>query len=139
MSAQMTGNKTLPSLSRTEWAVMKTFWNNGLLAARDVYAKLPEDHGWAVKTVKTMLARLVQKGALDYEQVGNSYLYRAVFTREQMTRKEMKGFIDRVLDGSLAPVLAHFIEEHGLSENEIAELQKLLERKANGGKKGAKN
>ena len=138
MAGRRSGNKQLPSLSRTEWAVMKTFWDNGPLAARDVYAKLPENHGWAVKTVKTMLTRLVAKGALDYEQVGNSYLYRAVFTRERMTRKEMKGFIDRVLDGSLAPVLAHFIEERELSENEIAALQKLLEQKSNGGRKGVK-
>ena len=122
-------NNTLPSLSNAEWEVMKTFWQSGAMAARDVFAALPEGHGWAYKTVKTLLSRLVAKGALDYEQIGNSYLYKPVYSREKLTREEMKGFIDRVLDGSLSPVLAHFIEETNLSEMEINRLKDLLDKK----------
>ena len=121
--------KLPPALSNAEWEVMKVFWGKGPLAARDVYASLPEGHNWAYKTVKTFLSRLVAKGALDYEQVGNSYLYRPVYSREQLTRKEMKGFIKRVLDGSLSPILAHFIEETHLSEEEIKRIRRLLNQK----------
>ena len=123
--------KELPSLSKAEWEIMKTFWDHGKQAARDVFAALPEGHGWAIKTVKTLLSRLVAKGALEYEQIGNSYLYRPVFTREQLTREEMKGFVDRVLDGSLSPVLMHFAEETDLSDEEIAEIRKVLDKKGN--------
>ena len=122
-------SSALPSLSKAEWEVMKTFWQSGSMAARDVFAALPEGHGWAYKTVKTLLSRLVAKGALDYEQIGNSYLYKPVYSREKLTRQEMKGFIDRVLDGSLSPVLAHFIEETNLSEMEIIRLKDLLDKK----------
>jgi BlaI family penicillinase repressor len=83
----------LPSLSNTEWEVMKVLWDKGELAARDVYAEVKEETDWAYTTVKTLLSRLVAKGALDYQQVGNSYLYRPAKTREQMTRTEMKGFL----------------------------------------------
>jgi len=119
----------LPSLSNAEWEVMKTLWDRGPMAARDVYAALPDGHGWAYKTVKTLLSRLVAKGALDYEQIGNSYLYRPVYTREQLTRKEVKGFIERVLDGSLSPILAHFVEESRLSDGEISKIKRLLNNK----------
>lgn len=127
MSGKRERGGTPPSISNAEWEVIRTLWEQGALAARDVFAALPEDHGWAYKTVKTLLARLVAKGAVEYEQVGNSYLYRAVYTREQMTRKEVRSFVDRVLEGSLTPVLAHFIEDRDLTPDEITRLRQILE------------
>ena len=135
MNSSPNKKNLLPSLSNGEWEVMKTFWDNGAQAARDVYAHLPDENGWAYKTVKTLLSRLVAKGALDYQQIGNSYLYHPVYSREQLTRKEMKGFIERILDGSFTPVLAHFIEESNLSHEEIKKLQNLLKRKVKQSKK----
>ncbi len=123
-----TTQTNMPSISNAEWLVMKTLWKGDALAARDVYARLPEGHGWAYKTVKTLLSRLVAKGAIGYEQVGNSYLYRATHSREQVTRHEVRDFVDRVLDGSALPVLAHFIEQGNLSDEEIAGLREMLNR-----------
>ena len=122
-------DEALPSLSNAEWLVLNVFWTRGPLAARDVFSALPQSHGWAYKTVKTLLSRLVAKGALEYEQIGNSYLYRPAYTREQLARKEVKGFIARVLDGSLSPILAGFIEDEHLSKEEIARLRRILDRK----------
>lgn len=116
-------------ISGAEWEVMKVIWEAGPLAARDVYAALPKKSAWAYKTVKTLLSRLVAKGALDYDQIGNSYLYRAAVAREQMTRQEMRGVFSRVMGAALSPVLVHFIEEAELSDEDIAELQKLLDDK----------
>lgn len=125
-----TSNKEpLQDLSPAEWEVMKVIWELGPSAARDVYASLPAEVGWAYKTVKTLLSRLVAKGALDYEQIGNSYLYRSAVEREQMTRKEVRGVFSRVMGAALSPVLAHFIEEADLSEEEIRNLKRLLEQK----------
>ena len=118
-----------PSLSAAEWEVMKPIWQAGPLPARDVYAALPPGHGWAYKTVKTLLSRLVAKGALEYTEVGNTYVYRAVYSRDQLARREFKGFLNRVLDGSLSPLVAHFIESENLSNDEIRELKELLEQK----------
>ena len=126
------------SLSGAEWEVMKVIWDNGPMAARDVFAALPEDVGWAYKTVKTLLSRLVAKGALDYEQIGNSYLYRAAVARDQMTREEVQGVFSRVMGSALSPVLAHFIEEAELSDEEIGELKKQLEAKRRKKPKGKK-
>jgi len=128
MSGSEARGEAPPSISNAEWEVIRALWTRGAMAARDVYAALPEGHGWAYKTVKTLLSRLVAKGAVEYEQVGNSYLYRPVYTREQMTRKEVKGFVDRVLEGSLMPLLAHFIEERDLEKEELEQLTRLVER-----------
>jgi BlaI family penicillinase repressor len=119
-------------LAPAEWQVMEVLWDEGPLAARDVFARLPLGTDWAYKTVKTLLSRLVAKGALDYEQIGNSYLYRAAVAREQMTRQEVRGLLDRVVSEATAPVIAQFIDEVELSDAEIRSLKRLLDEKRRG-------
>ena len=117
------------ALSPAEWDVMKVFWDHGPLAARDVFGKLPEDRGWAYKTVKTLLSRLVAKEALAFSQIGNSYLYRAVVDREAMTRTEVRNVFQRLMSEASSPILAQFIEEANLSDADIKQLKRLLDEK----------
>lgn len=116
-------------LSAAEWEIMKLFWQRGPMAARDVYAALPNERDWAYKTVKTLLSRLVAKQALAYDQVGNSYLYRAIVDRERMTRHEVRGIFQRLADEAFSPVLAQFIDEADLNEDEIKCLKRRLDEK----------
>jgi len=125
MSANDAPSET-PRLSEHEWEVMKLLWEHGPMAARDVFAAIPEQQGWAYNTVKTMLARLVKKGAVAYDQIGNSYLYRAVHSRTEMTRDATGSFIRRVFDGALNPFVAHFAQN--ASAEEIRQLRKELEQ-----------
>ena len=97
-----------PKLSDGEWLIMKPFWNHGAMAARDLFAALPPDHGWTYRTVKTMLGRLVRKGALTYDRVGNSYLYQAAWGREEFSKAETASFVHRIFDGALHPLLLQF-------------------------------
>ena len=73
-----------PTISPAEWEILETFWQHGALAARDVYSLLSESSTRDIKTVRTLLSRLVEKGALGYDQIGNSYLYRAEYTRDRL-------------------------------------------------------
>ena len=117
------------ALSPAEWEIMKVLWSQGSAAARDIYAALPADNSWAYKTVKTLLSRLVAKGAINYEQVGNSYLYRPAVEQEQMTREEVRGLFRRIQGMALSPLLAHFIEEANMTEADIQELRRMLDEK----------
>ena len=117
------------ALSPAEWEVMKVFWDHGPLAARDVFARLPKNRGWAYKTVKTFLSRLVAKEALAYDQVGNSYLYRAAVDRRNMTRQEVRSVFQRLISEACSPVLAQFIEEADLTDTEIRQLKRQLDDK----------
>ena len=121
-------NEPLP-LAPAEWEIMKILWDHGPLAARDVYARLPKGSAWAYKTVKTLLSRLVAKGALTYDQIGNSYLYRAAVERQQMTRQEVRSVLQRLISEAFSPVLAQFIEEADLSPAEVRELKRCLDAK----------
>lgn len=121
-------------LAPAEWEVMKVLWGHGPLAARDVFARLPPGHDWAYKTVKTLLSRLVAKEALHYDQIGNSYLYRPVLDRTKATRQEVRSVLSRLMSEAFSPVLAQFIEEAELSDEEIKRLKQQLDLKRRQGK-----
>jgi len=125
-SDRRSGKRGIPKLSELEWEILKPLWDKGPMAARDVYREVPEKYGWAYKTVKTMLARLVKKGAITYDQIGNSYLYRPVHSRDEMTRAATRSFVQRVFDGALTPFLARFAEE--ASEQDLKRLRRELAR-----------
>ena len=129
LARKMAKNKPQIAISPAEWEVMKVLWQHGKMAARDVYAALPDDSGWAYKTVKTLLSRLAAKQAIAYEQIGNSYLYRAVADETLLTRHEVRSVFERIARGAVSPVLTHFIEEAELTQEEIDQLRQTLDRK----------
>ena len=122
--------KPIPDISDAEWDVMKAVWDHGPLTSGDVVRRLEKDKDWKPRTIKTLLARLVRKGAVASTASGGRHLYSAKVTRETLSRREAKGFLDRVFDGALAPALVHFIQDASLSPSEINELKDILDREA---------
>ena len=122
-------------LSRSEWEVMKVIWDGGPMAAGDIYARLSQGKSWAYSTVKTLVRRMVKKGWLDYDRVGNSFLYRAAVTQKKALRSAVKEFSNRVLDGLLSPFVAYYAQEKELSAEDIALLEDILKEHRKGGGK----
>ena len=54
------------------------------------------------------------------------YLYTPLLAREQYMSQESKGLLDRPFGGRVAPLVAHFAEQHERSKTDVAELRKLL-------------
>src|SRR5262245_39638321 len=119
----------LPSISDAEWEVMSVLWEQSPLMASDVVQRLAGPKGWSPRTVKTLLNRLVKKGALAYEAKGNRYLYRPALRREQCVRAESRSFLSRVFNGAAGPMLVHFVTHAELSAQEVEQLQRLLATK----------
>ena len=116
-------------ISDAEWFVMNLVWSRKSVDARAVVDELAEKHGWSPATIKTMLHRLVKKGALQHEVDGIRYLYRAKVRRDECIRKESRSFLERVFGGQAAPALLHLVRNSKLSGEEIQEIQALLDAK----------
>jgi len=72
----------LPRISETEWEIMRIVWKRHPVTSADVIAQLQkEDASWRAVTAKTLLNRLVRKGALCYEAIGRVYHYSATCLR----------------------------------------------------------
>ena len=114
-------------ISEAESIVMDVLWRQQPLAAEDVVAALAEGQHWQEATIKTLLNRLLKKGAIKASKDGRRYLYTPVLQRQAWMLGESQGLLERLFDGRVAPLVAHFSEHRKLSRKDIAELRKLLE------------
>lgn len=115
-------------LSDAEWQVMNLVWDRQPIMAQDVIGALAEPCEWSPATVRTMLHRLVKKGALHFTVDGNRYWYRAAVLRADCVRRAARSFLDRVFAGEAAPLLAHFVRSAKFTPEELAELRHLLDQ-----------
>ncbi|MEZ5953083.1 MAG: BlaI/MecI/CopY family transcriptional regulator [Hyphomonas sp.] len=113
-------------ISAAELDVMSVLWKTPGLAAADVHEALGDEKHWTSRTVKTLLARLVEKGALSTEEDGRRYLYFPMITEDSYKSKAARQFVDRVFSGRAAPLVAHLADSRGLTPEDIAELERLL-------------
>ena len=120
-----------PRISEAEWLVMKVCWNRSPINAQEIIDSLTPPASRHPKTVKTLLNRLVKKGALGFTKEGRAYLYEPLVTERDCVTAESTSFLERVFGGSLQPMLAHFVESRKLSPAEIAELNRLIKQKEN--------
>lgn len=131
--------KTSPRISETEWEVMRIVWARHPLPAAGIIAALQaQDATWHPKTARTLLARLVQKGALEYQKLGRAYVYEPKVTERECIAAASDSFLDRVFGGALQPMLVHFVRERGLSKKELEALREIVDtadRKTSRGKK----
>lgn len=114
------------SISDSEAVVMEVLWQRHPLGADEVVALLAERSDWAEPTVKTLLNRLLNKGAIRAERDGRRYLYSPVLEREAWVARQSEGFVDRLFGGRVAPLVAHFSERGKLSQADIEELRRLI-------------
>jgi BlaI family penicillinase repressor len=121
--------KKLPKISAAEWEVLKVVWEQPALAAGEIADKLSSQKDWHPRTIKTLLARLVKKGVLDYKTAGNRYLYAPKVRKEDVIKQESQSFLDRVFDGVTAPMLAHFVKTAKMSPEDIRQLKQILAEK----------
>jgi len=120
--------KPIPRISETEWEVMRAVWAGHPATASEIIERLAAaDASWHPKTAKTLLARLVQKKALDYEAQGRRYVYEPLVTERECVAAASTSFLERVFGGALKPMLAHFVASQRLSRSELEELRQLLE------------
>jgi BlaI family transcriptional regulator, penicillinase repressor len=119
----------VPRISEAEWAVMRALWDQAPQTANDVVNAVAGVNGWGPATVKTLLNRLVNKGALRFEQDGPRYRYYPSVSEDACIRHENRTFLERVYGGALTPMLARFLEDTPLTRSEIRALRKLLDEK----------
>lgn len=117
-----------PSITAAEWEVMEAVWAEAPVTAVALTALLEPRRGWSATTVKTLLTRLVRKGALRFERDGKRFLYSPAFSRESCTRAETTSFLERVFGGRPTPLLAFLVQDRRLSAADLAELEALLRR-----------
>lgn len=115
------------AISDAESRVMEVLWRQAPQTSEDIVASLQEPTGWHEKTIRTLLNRLLGKGAVSALKDGRRYLYSPELRREDWQQQESRSLLDRVFGGKVAPLLTHFSQHEKLSAKDVAELRKLID------------
>ena len=115
------------TISEAESVVMRALWAAGEATAEELIASVAGPQGWAEPTVRTLINRLLNKGAISAEREGRRYRYRPRLAQADWRAEESTSLIDRLYDGRVAPLVAHFSERGQLSPEDIAELRRLIQ------------
>lgn len=113
-------------ISEAEQAVMEVLWADSPLGAAEVAERIEASRGWNIRTVKTLLSRLLQKEVLEHREDGRRYLYWPVIPREDYVAQESGRLIDRVFGGRVTPLVAHLAERNRLTPRDIEEIERIL-------------
>jgi BlaI family penicillinase repressor len=114
-------------LSDAEWTIMRVVWRRAPASARDVVDEIAPATGWAYTTVKTMMARLVEKGALAERKRGHVSLYEPRVTEQAARRSALESLVDRAFGGMFGSLVQHLVAEERLSARDVEALRRLMD------------
>lgn len=114
-------------ISDAELDLMEALWAaDQPLTATDIADRIGSARGWSLATVKTMLSRLVTKGAITHREDGRRFLYSPALERDTYVGRESRRLVDRLFGGRLSPLVAQLAEEEALDDDDIAAIEALL-------------
>lgn len=116
-------------ITEAEWEVMLSVWEAADQTAGEIIARTETLRDRSHRTIRTLLARLVEKGAVNVRVDGSRHLYRAAVTRNECVRSAARSFSERFFAGNLQSLLMHFVENESLSSEELAELKQSLDER----------
>ena len=115
-----------PRISEAELQVMQLLWEDSPLDAVELASRIPEDRAWSLATVKTLLSRLVAKGAVSTEPLGRKFIYAPLLEREQVAGRQANRLVERLFGGRVSPLVAQLVEQRDIDPEDLAELEQLI-------------
>ena len=116
-------------ITKAEWEVMTVVWEQAPVPASTVAEVLEDKRQWSLTTVRTLLRRLVNKGALEQSQEGKRYLYHSRVSMAECVRRESESFLERVLGRTPPATVLQLVKTADLSKEDIEELRGILRAK----------
>lgn len=116
------------SIGEQELALLRYVAEQGTATVGQAAEGFGAPRGLARSTVLTMMERLRQKGHLDREQTDGVYQYFSPVTSGELMRNAVRSFVEKTLSGSVSPFVTYLAEDAEVSNEELAELERLVER-----------
>ena len=115
------------SISESEWKVMKVLWEKPDLTLREIAASL-EETDWGYTTIRTLVTRLMEKGAIAADKSSSNFRYYPAVSENECRFKEVNRFLSKVFDGSVSMLVSTLTRDSNLTEEERKELMSIIEK-----------
>lgn len=120
------------NITEAEWPIMRVLWENGSATAAEIVDSVMSERDIAMRTVKTLLRRLIAKKAVAYAidpDDSRIYHYRATVKKEDAIKTKNRKFLDSFYQNNLSELLGKFLGDADMTEEQITDLQKILDTK----------
>lgn len=118
--------KEMSKISESELIIMKILWASGTYMSTQEISKQASDMiRWDRSTVRTLLSRLTDKGAVVSKKE-KSLCYRAAITEAAYAQYKTRSLIDTLYQGSPKNLMASLVQSEGVSKEELKELWDFL-------------
>jgi predicted transcriptional regulator len=111
--------------SERELEILKVLWALGSGSVREVHERLCPQGEVHFNTVQTLLRIMEEKGLVEHQTQGRTFIYQPKHSREHVTRR----FLDKVFDGSLDQLVLSLLQSEDTSAEELRELERLIAKR----------
>jgi BlaI family transcriptional regulator, penicillinase repressor len=120
----------MKALSQAETELMIHLWELDKAYLKDLIERLPAPKP-AYTTVSTLLARMVDKGLVGFENHGRNKYYFPSVKKQAYFKNQFQGIVKTFFNDSSAQFGSFFAQNAKMSEEELKELQKLIDQRLN--------
>lgn len=117
-------------ITDAEFCVMKALWKIEPCTSSEIVGEVSREQEWNDKTIRTLINRLISKGAVRAEKTdGKAFIYSSLISEKDYIKVENDNFINKLYGGSVKLMLTSFVENNNFTEEEIQNLKDILEGK----------
>ena len=113
-----------PKIFESEYRFCLILWENEPIRSGELVNLCREQLGWKPTTTYTVIKRLSERGVLKNE---NSVVS-ALVTKDEVQAAEISEMVEKTFEGSLPAFIAAFTKHQKISEKEIDEVQRMIDR-----------
>mgnify|MGYP006279705251 CR=1 FL=1 len=115
------------TVTDAELAVLKILWRRGALNAKAITAELyPDGAESEFASVHSFLQRLERKGLVTRDRSSFVHSFSAAVSPADIAGQELDSLVGRLGESSIAPLIMQLVEQKRLSDEEAAEIRKML-------------
>ena len=118
-----------PRIFESEYRFCLILWEHEPIAAAQIAKLCQEQLGWKRTTTYTVIKRLGERGVLKNE----NGIVTALVSKEEAQTGEIDALVESKFEGSLPAFIAAFTKHKNMSEKELEEVQRMIDRIRNGG------
>jgi len=118
-------------LTEVELEFMTELWDLGEGSVRDVLANLAPERNLAYTSAATILRIMEQKDFVTSEKRGKTFVYQPLLAKDAYQAKTLRDLSEKLFDGTPATMVARLVDDQGMSEETLAEIRALLDRRLN--------
>lgn len=107
----MTAPQMLPHITEAESVILTALWQHGPLTPTRLISDVKAGRDWGDSTIKTLIARLMHKGAIRSQRDDGILRYHALISHDSYAKAEIRDLIKRLFSND-AEAFKAFVEAH---------------------------